>query len=69
MPSLEPDLSKYFNHGLVPPPDFDWEPPRLRRPAWQPTRAQVRAARWQLALSSVVLVLFIFAFIALAGRF
>ncbi len=67
---MEPDLSNYFNHGLVPPPIFDWEPPRLRKPAWQPTRAQADAARWQLMIGSILLAVltFVFLFLALSGR-
>jgi hypothetical protein len=68
--SLEPDLSQHFNYGIVPPPDLDWDPPRLQRPAWQPTAAQARTARWQVALGIVVLALLAFALLLLAfGRF
>ena len=67
---MEPDLSNYFNHGLVSPPIFDWEPPRLRQPAWQPSREQAKAARWQLIIGSALLALlaFAFLFLALTGR-
>jgi hypothetical protein len=58
---LEPDLSERYNDGLVPPPDLAGEPARLQRPAWQPTSAQVEAARRQLGRGLVILALLIFA--------
>ena len=67
MLSLEPDLSNYFNFGLVPPPDFDWEPPRLRKLGWQPSPAQLQTARWQLFFI-IVLVLIIFMVLVASGR-
>ena len=70
MSSLEPDLSQHFNYGIVPPPDLDWDPPRLQRPEWQPTPAQARTARWQVILCMVVLALLAFACLILVfGRF
>jgi hypothetical protein len=52
---LEPDLSERYNDGLVPPPELAGEPPRLQRPAWQPTPAQVEAARKRLGLNIAIL--------------
>jgi hypothetical protein len=56
---LEPDLSERYNDGLVPPPELADEPARLQRPAWQPTPAQIEAARKQLGVSVAILVLLI----------
>ena len=57
--SLEPDFSERYNDGLVPPPELPVEPGRLQRPAWQPTPAQVDAARKQLKLNLVILALLV----------
>lgn len=56
---MEPDLSERYNDGLVPPPELTGESPRLQRPAWQPTPAQVEAARGRLGLSLAVLAVLI----------
>jgi hypothetical protein len=56
---LEPDFSERYNDGLVPPPDLTGESPRLQRPAWQPTPAQVEAARGRLWLSLSILAMLI----------
>jgi hypothetical protein len=53
------DLSERYNDGLVPPPELTAEPARLQRPAWQPTPAQVEAARKRLGLSLAILTLLI----------
>ena len=53
--SLEPDFTERYNEGLVPPPELLLEPGRLQRPAWQPTPAQVEAARKQLGLNLAIL--------------
>lgn len=65
---MEPDLSKHFNYGLVPPPDFDWEPPRLNLPGWRPTPVQAQTARRQLAFSCAALALLALVFLALILR-
>jgi hypothetical protein len=57
--SLEPDFSERYNEGVVPPPELSVEPGRLQRPAWQPTPAQVEAARKQLNLNLAILALLV----------
>jgi len=57
--SLEPDFSERYNDGLVPPPELPEEPGRLQRPAWQPTPAQVEAARKQVGLNLAILALLV----------
>jgi len=42
---------------MVPPPETGAEPARLQHPAWQPTPAQVRAARKQAWISLAALAL------------
>ena len=54
---MESDLSERYNDGLVPPPDLAGEPARLQRPSWQPTPAQVEAARRLLARNLIILTL------------
>lgn len=56
---MEPDLSQDFNYGIVPPPDLEWDAPRLQKPAWQPTPEQAGTARKQ--------VLWVFAGLALVA--
>ena len=56
---MESDLSERYNDGLVPPPELAGEPGRLQRPAWQPTPAQVEAARKQLGRNVAILALII----------
>jgi hypothetical protein len=56
---LEFDLSERYNDGLVSPPELAVEPVRLQHPAWQPTPAQVEAARKRLGLSLATLTLLI----------
>jgi hypothetical protein len=53
------DLSERYNDGLVPSPELAAEPVRLQRPAWQPTPAQVEAARKRLGLSLAILALLV----------
>jgi len=56
---LEPDLAELYNDGVLPPPDLTGEPARLQRPGWQPTSAQVQAARQQLGWSLGLLIFLI----------
>ena len=51
------DLSERYNDGLVPAPQLSDDAPRLQRPAWQPTSAQVAQARARLGGSVMVLAL------------
>jgi len=57
---LESDLSESYNYGIVPPPNIDSEPARLHPPLWQPTPAQVQAARPQVLHSAAILLFMVF---------
>ncbi len=56
---MESGLSERYNDGLVPPPELAEEPDRLQRPTWQPTPAQVEAARKGLWVSLAILALLV----------
>jgi hypothetical protein len=61
---LERDLSERYNAGLVSPPQLGGELARLQRPAWQPTLAQIEAARKSAWVSVAVLALLVIACLA-----
>ena len=58
---MEFDLSERYNDGLVPPPELAGEPApeQLQHPSWQPTPAQVEAARKGLGLTLAILALLV----------